>query len=345
MDVSGILTGISQTPLPTLLVVGGLVFLFLAIVGKIGAIIVVTEERQKAAVVIGSILLLLGVGLRFLDQPVLDGETKTETSSTSAKGFDEPSGSEGRQPNGNASKSFSSDGANLVAESTEAWLTGNYDVALDLFEEMRHSPIESSLRELAGRRFEWLAPYSGRILFADDFQTDSVGNGTRWTTYPGAPETGRGGVSVVRIDGESVLQMEDHHHAEPHIRDSGDIHTFVIRMRYRAQGQNSIGAHINLMMGELEGRTTVGIYGASGEFSVWETKDGREIGRKNGHARTSDWQDLRIAVKEQSIHLYVNKDLIIQYNSPRARPISLFGFNLECLSGAILLDDILMITE
>jgi hypothetical protein len=113
-------------------------------------------------------------------------------------------------------------------------------------------------------------------------------------------------------------------------------------MRYRAQSQESVGAHINLMMEEHEGRTTVGIYGESGELSVWETKDGREIGRKSARASSLDWQELRIAVKQQHIRIHLNNDLIIDYKSPRARPISLTGFNLEGLSGTIWFDDILM---
>ena len=70
MNVEQILTAIGQTPLPNLLVVGGLVFLFLAIVGKVGAKIVVSEQRQKAAAVIGAVLLLLGLGLQFAGQLV-----------------------------------------------------------------------------------------------------------------------------------------------------------------------------------------------------------------------------------------------------------------------------------
>ena len=98
-------------------------------------------------------------------------------------------------------------------------------------------------------------------------------------------------------------------------------------------------------MDEREGRTTVGLYATSGELSVWEGKDGREIGMKNARARYSGWQELRIAVQEQSVRVYSNDDLIIDYKSPRARPISLVGFNLETLSGTMWFDDVLVTTR
>ncbi|MEA3467127.1 MAG: hypothetical protein U9R57_02760 [Thermodesulfobacteriota bacterium] len=52
---------IARTPLPTILVMAGILFLFLAVVGKLGAWIVVSPQKQKLAGVLGSLLLIAGV--------------------------------------------------------------------------------------------------------------------------------------------------------------------------------------------------------------------------------------------------------------------------------------------
>jgi hypothetical protein len=58
-----VITALQNTPVPTILVVGGLVFLFLAVVGQFVGQIEVSPERQKWAGLIGFLLLISGVGL------------------------------------------------------------------------------------------------------------------------------------------------------------------------------------------------------------------------------------------------------------------------------------------
>jgi hypothetical protein len=60
MDV---LTTLRDTPLPTILVVGGIFFLLLALVSQIGTFVTMPLQRQKAAAITGAALLILGVGL------------------------------------------------------------------------------------------------------------------------------------------------------------------------------------------------------------------------------------------------------------------------------------------
>lgn len=60
MDV---LTTLRDTPLPTILVVGGIFFLLLAFVSQIGTFVTMPAQRQKAAAITGAVLLILGVGL------------------------------------------------------------------------------------------------------------------------------------------------------------------------------------------------------------------------------------------------------------------------------------------
>lgn len=75
---------IKDTPVPTLLIVAGIVFLFLSIVPKIGDRINVSSKNQKSSMIIGVVLLLLGIGLYLLpadDPPTPITASSTETGS------------------------------------------------------------------------------------------------------------------------------------------------------------------------------------------------------------------------------------------------------------------------
>jgi hypothetical protein len=54
---------LQSTPVPNLLIIAGFIFLLLAFVGEIGAIIKLPKERQRWAGIVGALLLILGVGL------------------------------------------------------------------------------------------------------------------------------------------------------------------------------------------------------------------------------------------------------------------------------------------
>lgn len=58
-----IITAIQATPMPTIMVVGGIVFLILAVAGGIAGKIEVSPERQKWAGIIGVVLLFSGIAL------------------------------------------------------------------------------------------------------------------------------------------------------------------------------------------------------------------------------------------------------------------------------------------
>lgn len=60
---------IAKTPLPTILVMSGILFLFLAVVGKFGAKIVVNPQKQRLAGLLGIVLLVGGVALYVLRSP------------------------------------------------------------------------------------------------------------------------------------------------------------------------------------------------------------------------------------------------------------------------------------
>jgi hypothetical protein len=59
--MDSIVVAIKDTPIPTLLIVGGIAFLLLAIASQLGGIIAVPPERQRWAAVIGSGLIAIGI--------------------------------------------------------------------------------------------------------------------------------------------------------------------------------------------------------------------------------------------------------------------------------------------
>lgn len=58
-----LLTSLADTPVPNVLVISGIVFLLLAVAGKIGANLSIPAQRQKMAATIGTALLLVGVAM------------------------------------------------------------------------------------------------------------------------------------------------------------------------------------------------------------------------------------------------------------------------------------------
>jgi 4-amino-4-deoxy-L-arabinose transferase-like glycosyltransferase len=61
--MDSVLAALKDTPIPTLLVIAGIVFLLLSIAGQLAGRIAVPPERQRWAAVIGGILLISGVAL------------------------------------------------------------------------------------------------------------------------------------------------------------------------------------------------------------------------------------------------------------------------------------------
>jgi hypothetical protein len=73
--VKAIIDALRDTPIPTIIVVGGLALLLLSVVGNIAGKIKVPQERQKWAAVIGSALVLLGIALHVVRIPILPTPT------------------------------------------------------------------------------------------------------------------------------------------------------------------------------------------------------------------------------------------------------------------------------
>ena len=73
--MDSILTALKDTPIPTILVVAGIVFLLLSIAGQLAGRIAVPPERQRQAAIIGCLLVLVGLTLHVA--PLLRSPSKS----------------------------------------------------------------------------------------------------------------------------------------------------------------------------------------------------------------------------------------------------------------------------
>ncbi len=67
---------LKDTPIPTILVVAGIVFLLLSIAGQLAGRINVPPERQRQAAIIGGLLLVVGVVLHVAPPSTPRSDTK-----------------------------------------------------------------------------------------------------------------------------------------------------------------------------------------------------------------------------------------------------------------------------
>lgn len=66
--MESVLAALKDTPIPTIMVVSGIVFLLLSIAGQLAGRIAVAPERQRWAAIIGGGLLAIGVALHVVPQ-------------------------------------------------------------------------------------------------------------------------------------------------------------------------------------------------------------------------------------------------------------------------------------
>lgn len=338
---------VNDTPIPIILVVAGLFFLFLAIGGRFGAKIVADKVKERYAWFLGTILLFAGLALSLIPPPpsqVTDSvelaQAKTTTAGTVLK--QEPQAgvhvSEGKAVN----LIVGSEPDNIIKTARENWLQGNYDAALDAFALVVQKIDKPKAKKIAGMRLEWLEPYRGRIIIADDLENDTIENETRWIRQPPGSGTGTGGFERIKEDGNFVLEGHGHYHAVANIDSDAIIQNFEIQLRFRPLSPQKGGAHINIMMDEIEGRATIGLYIEGNILSFWEEKDGRETRVEHPQAFESQWYMLRIVAEGQRIQVFLDGKHILDHTSPRSR-VFLKEFNIETLSGKIRFDDVLVI--
>jgi hypothetical protein len=78
--MESVIAALKDTPIPTILVVAGIVFLLLAIAGQLAGRVTVAPERQRWAAIIGGGLLAIGVALHVVPQVGLRSREPERTS-------------------------------------------------------------------------------------------------------------------------------------------------------------------------------------------------------------------------------------------------------------------------
>lgn len=368
---------LADTPVPTIFVVAGLLFLFLAIGGRFGAKIVTDRVKQKYAGILGTILLFAGLALYLIPLilpkppetvvvpnvvglPLEKAETTLSKSDLKA-GSVEPAQAKTvtagtvlkQEPRAGVQVS-KGEAVDLVVaaqptpqpdidiKARENWMWGNYDVALDSFALIVQKSDKPKAKKLAERRLKWLRPYGDHIIFADDFETDTIKTGARWILHEPGPGTGTGKFARIQEDGNFILEGHGHYHAVAKIKNGIIAQNFQIQLRFRPLSPQKDGAHINIMMDEIEGRSTIGLYIEGNILSLWEEKDGQETRVEHPQPFESRWYMLRIVAEGQHVQVFLDGKLVLDYTSPHSR-VFLKGFNLESLSGKVRFDDVLVV--
>jgi hypothetical protein len=344
--MEGILIQIAKTPLPTILVMAGIIFLFLAIVGKLGASIVVSPQKQRLAGLLGSVLLTGGLVLYFL-RPSLTPATSEPPPTTIPPATNVPQALESTGSTKKPEKVAPVDIAHIAKRTRENWLFGNYNDALNGFALIVQKSDNPRAKKLAERRLNWLQPYRGRIIFADDFEIDTLMEGI-WGIHPGYPQEEGSIFKRVQIDGNFVFEGYGHHHAlaqRVFARfEKGDITAnFEIHLKFYPLNSLECAAHINTTLDPQEGRFTVGLYMAEKRLGVFEERYGQAIEKGKPQVFYSRWYDLRVTVQGRHVRIFLDNKLMLDYESPSSQPL-LRNFNLETLTGAVRFDDVLVIT-
>src|SRR5262249_20859186 len=110
--VNDLLNTLSHTPLPTILVVSGIAFWILAIAGSVAGKITVEPGKQKAAGLVGTAFIVLGVILLFAPGPTnQDGSEKTTRAAETTRSDSPP-------VNSDQSRTRPSPGVNCTATGT-----------------------------------------------------------------------------------------------------------------------------------------------------------------------------------------------------------------------------------
>src|SRR5215470_16228873 len=84
--MNDLLNTLSHTPLPTILVVAGIVFWILAIAGSVAGKITVEPGKQKTAGLVGSAFIILGLILFFAPSPPNENRTEATDKTTETRG-------------------------------------------------------------------------------------------------------------------------------------------------------------------------------------------------------------------------------------------------------------------
>jgi hypothetical protein len=70
-----VITAIQNTPIPTILILGGLLFILLGFVTKLGGIIEVSTEQKRLAIPVGLLVLTIGLLFRYIPSEISPNTT------------------------------------------------------------------------------------------------------------------------------------------------------------------------------------------------------------------------------------------------------------------------------
>jgi hypothetical protein len=345
MGVLAFLIQLTQTPLPIILVLSGLFFLFLAIVGKFGASIVVNPRMQTFAAVLGGFLLAGGITLYFVSLGSIPPSEPTPTTTT-VKQSQLALTQHTKLPPAEGDGII--DSVPLEEKSREEWLQGNYNAAVDDFAVIATKGPDTDYKNRAAKRLEWLQPYRGSILFADDFEDDTLIESI-WGLHPGHPPEKNSFFKRVLINGNFVLEGHGHHHAVAHrvatlLEHGAESDHFEVHLKFFPVTPLTSAAHINTTLDPPKGRYTVSLSMAEKRVGLFEEWHGQPMEQGINQSFESRWYRLRITIEGHQVQIFLDDQLIFVHESRSPHPL-LNNLNLETLTGTVRFDDLLVITR
>jgi hypothetical protein len=148
----------------------------------------------------------------------------------------------------------------------------------------------------------------------------------------------------VRERNNFVLVGRGHSHAEANLRADLVSGRYEITLRFRPLRPRHDRVHINIAMGEAEGRTAVGLDVGGKRISFWEEYRGRESGEDQPRPFRSRWYELRVVIDGRRAEIFIDGEPALHYTSRRPR-ITLANFSIEVVSGAVQFDDVLVVAH
>jgi uncharacterized protein YecT (DUF1311 family) len=125
--VNDLLNTLSHTPLPTILIVAGIVFWALAVSGSVAGKITVEPGKQKTAAFVGTAFIILGLILFFAPEPTNQGVSETTLKTTETTKADSPPTNSNQNNAPNQNNSRPSSGVDCTGRGTpdETAICGN----------------------------------------------------------------------------------------------------------------------------------------------------------------------------------------------------------------------------
>lgn len=224
------------------------------------------------------------------------------------------------------------------------WQGAKFQNAIGDLEIIRNEG-EPAMQALAEGRLNWLAPFGRRrFYFIDDFEAPPANQ--QWEFGEGRP--GPGAFLIRETEEDRILQLTGHEHAYPQA-ELPEHPIAEVQFRFRLPAGEPTAFHVNLSMETPPPvtRTTVGIYPGERQINIWEenieAEGAEEYERGTGfRLEPGRWYHFQAVMDGGYVKILLDGKPVLDYQSARGG-IPLQGFNLEALSGAVQVDDFLMV--